>query len=67
MRTDGVHRRESAGAGRVVLEVARVTGAAHSGKPMEPLMCAHIFQRPLIVIIDNGREDAEIVYVERAY
>ena len=42
MRTDGVDRRESAGAGRVVLEVARrVTGAAYSDNAMEPLMRDH--------------------------
>ena len=31
LRTDGVHRRESAGTGPVVLKVVPVTGAAFSG------------------------------------
>ena len=37
---DGVHCRESAGTGPVILKVIPVTGAAFSGIPMDQLLCA---------------------------
>ena len=45
LRTDGVHCRESAGTGRVVLKVVPVTGAAILQGTMDQLMCASIFPR----------------------
>ena len=38
--TDGVHYRESAGTGPVVLKVAQQTGASYSGNPMDQSMHA---------------------------
>ena len=49
LRTDGVHCRESAGRGPVVLGVVPVTGAAFSGITMDQLMCASFFPQPLFV------------------
>ena len=48
LRTDGVHCRESASAGPIVLKVVRVTGAAFSGIAMDQLMCASLFPHPLL-------------------
>ena len=42
LRTDGVHYRESAGTGPVVLEVVPVTGAALAGLTMDQSMCAFL-------------------------
>ena len=49
MRTDGVHRRESAGTGPVNLKVVPVTGAIFTGITMDydQLMCASLFPHPL--------------------
>ena len=48
LRTDGVHCRESAGTGPVVLKVVPVTGAAFAGITMDQLMCASLFPHPLL-------------------
>ena len=45
LRADGVHCRESAGTGPVVLRVVPVTGAA----TMDQLMCASLFPHSLVV------------------
>ena len=49
LRTDGVHCRESAGAGPVVLEVVPVTDAAFLQVTMNQLMGASVCQHPLLV------------------
>ena len=49
LRTDDVRYRESAGTGPVVLKVAPVTGAAIVQITMDQLMCASLFQHPLLV------------------
>ena len=49
LRTNGVHCRESAGTGAVVLEVVPVTGAAILQVTMDQLMCASLFPHPLVV------------------
>ena len=49
LRTDGVHCRESAGAGPVVPKVVRATGAAFSGIAMEIFLWASLFPHPLLV------------------
>ena len=49
LRTDGVHCRESAGTGSVVLNVVPVTGAAFSGITIDQLVCAYPSPRLLIV------------------
>ena len=46
LRTDGVHCRESAGTGPVVLKVVPVTDAATLKVTMDQLMCGSIFPRP---------------------
>ena len=46
LRTDGVHRGESAGTGPVVLEEARVTRGAYSGNPMDQFLRASVFPTP---------------------
>ena len=51
LRTDGVHYRESAGAGPVVLKVVAITGVAWSGFTMDQLMCASLFQHPSNTIV----------------
>ena len=43
LRADGVHCREFAGTGPVVLKVVPVTGAAFSGFTMDHLMCVSLF------------------------
>ena len=50
-RTDGVHSRESAGAGQVVLKVVPVTGAAFAGLTMGQLMYASRFPHPLLIVV----------------
>ena len=50
MRTDDVHRRESAGIGQVFLKVARVTGAACSGNSVDESMCTPLFFHPLLTV-----------------
>ena len=47
LRTDGVHCREAAGAGLVILKVVPVTGAAFSSITMDQSMCASLSPRPL--------------------
>ena len=47
LRTDGLHCRESAGTGPVVLKVVAVTGAAILQVTMDQLMCASLFPHPL--------------------
>ena len=49
LRTDGVHCRESAGIGPVILKVVPVTGAAILQVTMDQLMCASLFLHPLSV------------------
>ena len=50
LRTDGVHCREFAGTGPVVLKVVRVTGTtALAGLTMDQLMHASLFPHPLLV------------------
>ena len=50
LRTGGVHRRDAAGAGPVVLNIVRVMGAACSGKtPRDRLICARLLRHPLLV------------------
>ena len=46
LRTDGVHCRESAGTGPIVLKVVPVTGAAILQVTMDQLMCASLFPHP---------------------
>ena len=48
-RTDGVHCRESAGTGPVILKVVSATGAAILQVTMDQLMCASLFPHPLLV------------------
>ena len=48
LRTDGVHCRESAGTGPVVLKVVPVTGAAFLGITMDQLMSASLFPHPIL-------------------
>ena len=49
MSTDGVHCRELASTGSVVLKVVPVTGAVFSGFTMDQLMCAFLFLHSLLV------------------
>ena len=49
LRTDGVHCRESAGTGPVVLKVVPVPDAAILQVTMDQLMCASLFSHPLLV------------------
>ena len=49
LRSYGVHCRESAGTGPVVLKVIPVTGAAILQVTMDHLMCASLFPHPLLV------------------
>ena len=49
LHNDGVHCRESAGTGPVVLKVVPVTGAAFSGFTMDQIMCASLFLYSLMV------------------
>ena len=51
MRTDGVHCRESAGTGPVVLKVVPVTGAAFSGFTIDRSMRASLFTHPLFILL----------------
>ena len=53
LRTDGVHRRESAGTGPVVLNVIQLTGSACSGNPMDQFLCAPIFLHLLLIPLLN--------------
>ena len=55
-RTDGVHCRESAGTGPVVLEVVPVTSAAFSGITMDQIMYALYFPTPPIVSPSPNQE-----------
>ena len=48
LRTDGVHCREAAGTGPVVLKVVLVTGAAFSGITMDRFFYASLFPHPLL-------------------
>ena len=50
MRTDGVHRRESAPTGPVVLKVARETDS-YSGNPMDKIMRTRLFPKPLLILL----------------
>ena len=47
-RTDGVHSRQSAGTGPVVLKAVRVMGAAFSGITMDQFLRASLFPHPLL-------------------
>ena len=53
LRTDGVHCRESASTGPVVLNVVQVTGAAYSGNPVGQILCASRFQHPLLIVVQR--------------
>ena len=53
LRTDGVHCRESASTGPVVLNVVPVTGAAYSGNPVGQILCASRFQHPLLIVVQR--------------
>ena len=46
LRTDGVHCRESAGTGLVVLDVVPVTGYAFSSVAMSQFLCVSLFLHP---------------------
>ena len=48
LRTDGVHCRESAGTGPVVLKVVPVSGAVILQVTMDQLLCASFFSHPLL-------------------
>ena len=37
--------------GQKLLKVARVTGAAYSGNPMDQFLCASLFPHPLLVLL----------------
>ena len=45
LRTDGVHCRESAGTGPVILKVVPVTGSAFLGITIDQIMCAPLCPR----------------------
>ena len=47
LRADGVHCRESAGTGPIILKVVAVTGAAILEVTMDQLMCASLLPHPL--------------------
>ena len=49
LRTDGVHCRESAGTGPVVLKVVPVTDTAILQVTMDQLICTSLFPHPLLV------------------
>ena len=56
LRTDGVHYRESAGTGPVVLKVVSVTDATFTGITMDQLVCAslshtHYWYEMVILIV----------------
>ena len=51
LRTDGVHCRQSAGTGPVVLKAVPVTGAAFSGFTKNQLMFVALFPRPLLILV----------------
>ena len=66
LRTNGVHHRESAGAGPVDLKAVRVTGATFSSNTMDQLTCALLFLRHIIGTV--GMYDTErIVRVALKY
>ena len=50
MLTDGVHCRESAGTGPVVLKVVPLAGAANLQVTMDELMYASLFPHLLLVL-----------------
>ena len=54
MRSDGIHCRESACTGPVVLKVVLVTGAAFLGIALYQLMCAPVFPYPLLLLYLRG-------------
>ena len=47
LRTDGVHCRESAGTGSIVIKVVPVTGAAFSGIPTDQSFCVSFLGCPV--------------------
>ena len=49
LRADGVHCREFAGTGPVVLKVVRVTSTTFSGITMDQSMCASLFPHTLLI------------------
>ena len=49
LRTDGVHCRESAGTGPVVLKIVPVTGAAFLQINVDQLTCASLSPHPILV------------------
>ena len=61
VRTDGVHCRESAGTGLVVLNVVPVTGATCSGVIMDQFLCASLFPHPVVDICDSVQSKAAAV------
>ena len=55
LRTDGVHCRESADTGPVVLKGVAVTGAAFAPPcSMDRVMCSSLFSHPLLVQYEMG-------------
>ena len=56
LRTDGVHCRESAGTGPVVLKVVPVTCAAILQITMDHLMCATLSPHPLLIEAGEARD-----------
>ena len=65
LRTNGVHCREVAGTGPVVLKViVPVTGAAIFQVTMGQLVCSSLFPHPIFIvflIVDASRRDAAIL------
>ena len=55
MRTDGVHRREFAGTGPVLLNVFPVTGAALSGIAVDHFLYVFLFPHPNIIVFVSYR------------
>ena len=59
MRTDHVHRRESARTGPAVLKVVPVTSAAAFASPWtNEFMFTSLFPHPLLVCINSGHIDS---------
>ena len=69
LRTDGVHCRESAGTGPVVLKVVPVTGAAILQVAMDQLMCASLIPHPHycyeVDILIEGRVSGRLFHFPR--
>ena len=72
MRTDGVHCRESAGTGPVVLKVVPVTGAAILQVTIDQLICASLshthywYEGSMLEVPEVVRRDIKSRWSERA-